>query len=122
MIAGFVHGLSTTRRGATALSRGAQGEAAGGVALAGVADAAGRLKPNYRRGAPSLPRRRRAGLPVFGRQLTSNTHANASAAPVLADWGIDTDGKPVYPTLGFGGLLLKRLRCMPGQDFLTGAE
>ena len=34
-------------------------------------------------------------------------HANASAEPVLAGWGVDTDGKPVF--IGAGGRL-KRVR------------
>ena len=30
-------------------------------------------------------------------------HANASAEPVLAAWGIDTDGKPVFIGLDAAG-------------------
>ena len=37
-----------------------------------------------------------AGLPVPGRQSHFKYHANAVAEPVLAAWGIDTDGKPVF--------------------------
>src|SRR5674536_406241 len=48
---------------------------------------------------PAAARRRHAGLPVFDASHF-RYHANAAAEPVLAGWGIDTDGQPVFVGLG----------------------
>jgi putative transposase len=51
---------------------------------------------------PARPRR--AGLThLFVDGSHFKYHANASAEPVLAGWGIDTDGKPVF--IGLAGRL-----------------
>jgi putative transposase len=92
VIAGFVRGLST--RDVEAALAEALGEQAGGVALDGLAD----LRADQR-AVPGVmsppPRRGEAGLPVLDGSHFKY-HANAAAEPVLAAWGIDTDGKPVF--------------------------
>ena len=92
VIAGFVRGLST--RDVEAALTEALGESGGGVEVDGVAD----LRGDQEQFEAWSPRRlddvELDYLFLDGSHF--NYHANASAEPVLAAWGIDTDGKPVF--------------------------
>ena len=113
VIAGFVRGLST--RDVEAALVEALGEAAA-VSKSTVSRICDEIKTQFQAVVGPPPRRRRAGLPVPGRQRISSTTPNAAAEPVLAAWGIDTDGKPVF--IGLRSRLLgvrRRLGRIPGR-------
>ncbi len=92
VIAGFVRGLSV--RDVEAALTEALGESAA-VSKSTVSRICAEIKAQYEAGAG-------AGLMTLSWTTCSSTpatsgyHANASAEPVLAAWGINTHGKPVF--------------------------
>jgi putative transposase len=96
VIAGFVRGLSVRAVEATLLE--ALGEAAA-VSKSTVS----RICEDIREQFEAWSRRRFDDIALdylFFDGSHFKYHANAAAEPVLAAWGIDTDGKPVFVGLG----------------------
>jgi putative transposase len=92
VIASFVRGLSTRDVEATLVE--ALGEAAA-VSKSAVSRICGELKEQFE--AWSRRRLDEVRLDYLFLDASHFTyHANAAAEPVLAAWGIDTDGKPVF--------------------------
>ncbi len=92
MIAGFVRGLSTRDVEATLVE--ALGEAAA-VSKSTVSRVCEEIRTQFEAWSP----RRLDDVALDCLFLDGSHfkyHANASAEPVLAAWGIDTDGKPVF--------------------------
>jgi putative transposase len=99
VIAGFVRGLST--RDIEAALTEALGEAAA-VSRSTVSRVCEQIKTQFDTWcARRLEKVRLDYLFLDGSHF--KYHANAGAEPVLAAWGIDTDGKPVFIGLDAGG-------------------
>ena len=92
VIASFVRGPVYPGRGGRP-GRG-PGRAGGGVEVDGVAGVRGPEDPVRRVAGPRLDEVELDYLFLDGSHF--KYHANAAAEPVLAAWGIDTDGKPVF--------------------------
>ena len=101
------------RRGGRA-GRGAR-RGGGGVEVDGVAGLRPRSRPSSRRGAPAASTTS-SWTTCSWTAATSSTTPTPRAEPVLAAWGIDTDGKPVF--VGLDGRLRESGDAWAG--FLTG--
>jgi putative transposase len=114
VIAGFVRGLSTRDVEAALIE--ALGEQAA-VSKSTVSRICGEIKTQFE--AWSQRRLDEVELDyLFLDGSHFKYHANAAAEPVLAAWGIDTDGRPVF--IGVGGRLQRVRGCLGGLSDRAG--
>ena len=98
VIASFVRGLSV-RDVEAALAKAPGDQAA--ISRSTVSAIRGQIKDEYQTRARRRPGRRETGLPIPGCFLL-RIHPGSPAEPVLATWGITTDGKPAFIGLAPG--------------------
>ena len=98
VIASFVRGLSV-RDVEAALAKAPGDQAA--ISRSTVSPIRGQIKDEYQTRARRRPGRRETGLPIPGCFLL-RIHPGSPAEPVLATWGITTDGKPAFIGLAPG--------------------